>query len=342
MAPTRKETTVEERNIVVREFSKGRSYQDISLIVGRPVTTVKSIIKRYGEQGFVTNNPRSGRPSVLSSREIRFVVKRSDQNPRESAPKLNDSLARHTGVTVSDKTIGRTLNKNGLHGRTARNKPFISKANKKNRLEYAKANVDRDQDYWNNVLFTDESKFNIHASDGKVRVWRRIGEALKEKNLKGTVKHGGGGVMVWGCMAAKGVGSLCFIDGKMNHIKYINILAAELLPSVTRLGIRDTYIFSQDNDPKHTAWNTKQWLLYNTRNQIKTPAQSPDLNPIEHIWAEVERQLRKRVVKTVVELKAALHDIWANIEEDTTRTLVESMKRRLQAVIEAKGGPTKY
>lgn len=342
MPPTRKETTVEERNIVVREFSKGRNYQDISQIVGRPVTTVKSIVKRYGEQGFVENNPRCGRPSLLSSREIRYVIKRAEQKPRESAPKLNDSLARHTGVTVSDVTIRRSLNRAGLHGRTARNKPFITKTNKKKRLQFAKDNVDKDQEYWNNVLFTDESKFNIHASDGKVRVWRRVGEALKEKNLRGTVKHGGGGVLVWGCMAASGVGSLSFIDGIMDHRKYINILAAELVPSVTKLGIRDTYIFSQDNDPKHTACNTRLWLLYNTRKQIQTPPQSPDINPIEHIWAEVERQLRKRATRNVVELKTALQDIWANIEEDTTRNLVGSMKRRLQAVIEAKGGPTKY
>lgn len=342
MPPTRKETTIEERSIVVREFSKGRSYQDISQIVGRPVTTVKSIIKRYGEQGFVANNPRSGRPTALSPREIRFFVKRADQNPRDSAPKLNDSLLRHTGATVSDVTIRRTLNKAGLHGRTARNKPFINKTNKKKRLQFAKDNVDKGQEYWNDVLFTDESKFNIHASDVKVRVWRRVGEALKEKNLKGTVKHGGGGVMVWGCMAANGVGSLCFIDGIMNHRKYIDILTAELIPSVTKLGIRDTYIFSQDNDPKHTAWNTRQWLLYNTRRQIKTPPQSPDINPIEHLWAEVERQLRNRTIRNIVELRTAIRDIWENIEEEKTRTLVGSMKRRMQAVIDAKGGPTKY
>lgn len=306
------------------------------------MTTVKSIIKRYGEQGFVTNNTRSGRPSVLNQREERFVVTSAERNPRLSAPKIRDEIARRCGVTVSDATIKRTLYKAGLHGRTARNKPFISPVNKSKRLAFAKAYVDKPQEYWDNVLFTDESKFNVSESDGKVTVWRRVGEELLEKNLKGTVKHGGGSVLVWGCMAANGTGNLHFIDGIMDHRKYIAILTEELLPSVTRLGIAGSYVFSQDNDPKHTAINTRLWLLYNTRAQLVTPPQSPDINPIENLWAEAERQLRKRQIRNRNDLRTSLMEIWSEIEPEITRTLVGSMKRRLEAVIAANGGPTKY
>lgn len=50
------------------------------------------------------------------------------------------------------------------------------------------------------------------------------------------------------------------------------------------MGIKDNFIFMQDNDPKHTAYNTRTWILYNTPAFIKTPPQSLDLNPIEHLW----------------------------------------------------------
>lgn len=268
-----KETTVQERRIIINSFCKGKSYAEISAIVQRPITTIKTIIYRHGGSGFLRNKPRAGRPKKLTARKIRFITRETRRNPRLSAPKINGLLEGQLGSNVSDTTIRRTLYEDGYHGRVARRKPFISKVNQENRIEYAKDNVDKDQEYWNTVLFTDESKYNIFQSDGHCRVWRRVGTELDKANLKGTVKHGGGSVMVWGCMSAAGAGRLVFIEGKMDHKQYIKILQENLLPSVTKLGIQDNYIFSQDNDPKHTAINTRLWLLYNARKQIKTPAQ---------------------------------------------------------------------
>lgn len=169
-----------------------------------------------------------------------------------------------------------------------------------------------------------------------------MGTELDKANLKGTVKHGGGSVMVWGCMSAAGAGRLVFIEDKMDHKQYIKILQENLLPSVTKLGIQDNNIFSQDNDPKHTAINTRLWLLYNARKQIKTPAQSPDLNPIEHLWEHLERQIRTRNITNRDTLKTALLEEWEKIPPTITQNLVNSMRRRMEAVILAKGGPTKY
>ncbi len=71
-------------------------------------------------------------------------------------------------------------------------------------------------DYWNHVLWSDETKINIFGSDGVKRVWRQPGEEYKDKCVLPTVKHGGGSVMVWGCMSAAGTGELQFIEGTMN------------------------------------------------------------------------------------------------------------------------------
>lgn len=192
------------------------------------------------------------------------------------------------------------------------------------------------------MLFTDESKFNIFESDGRCNVWRKAGRELDPANLKGTVKHGGGSVMVWGCMSAGGVGSFVFVEGRMDHRQYIRILEENLIPSVEKLGIKDTFIFSQDNDPKHTAENTRLYLLYKAKRQIKTPAQSPDINPIEHLWAHLETQIRKRTIRNREELKTALLEEWDQIPDAVTRNLVSSMRRRLDAILVSRGGPTKY
>ena len=98
------------------------------------------------------------------------------------------------------------------------------------------------------------------------------------------VKHGRGSFLVWGCMSAAGVGNLVFIDGNMDLHVYLNILKNNLEESAHKLRLTESFIIQQDNDPKHTAKHVKEWLIFKIANQLHTPPQSPDLNPIKHLW----------------------------------------------------------
>ncbi len=115
-------------------------------------------------------------------------------------------------------------------------------------------------DYWNHVLWSDETKINLFGSEGVKRVWRHPGEEYKDKCLgkTPTVKHGVGSVMVWGCMSAAGTGELQFIEGTMNANMYCDILKQSMIPSLWRLGRRA--VFQHDNDPKHTSKMTTALL----------------------------------------------------------------------------------
>lgn len=148
--------------------------------------------------------------------------------------------------------------------------------------------------------------------------------------------------MVWGAMGSSGVGNMVFVEGNMNKIDYLNILKNNLPATATKLGISNSYCFVHDNDPKHASFIVREWLLYNVKKVLPHPPQSPDLNPIEHLWAHMEKKLRERPIRSKNDLKSALQDIWANIPPDVTKNLVISMNRRLQAVLEAKGHHTKY
>lgn len=64
-------------------------------------------------------------------------------------------------------------------------------------------------DFWNKVLFTDESKFNIFQYDGRIGVWRVANTKLEKININNNVKHGSGEVIVGLCMTASGD---CVID----------------------------------------------------------------------------------------------------------------------------------
>lgn len=99
------------------------------------------------------------------------------------------------------------------------------------------------------MIFRDESKFNIFGSDRYGTI-----EEKKRRTRKITtyiVKHGGGSVLVWGWMSAVGVGSLKSIHGLVNHKVYIDILKCTLTSSIEKMGIKNNFIFMQNNDPKH-------------------------------------------------------------------------------------------
>jgi hypothetical protein len=72
---------------------------------------------------------------------------------------------------------------------------------------------------------------------------------MDPKNVTPTVKHGGGHAMVWGFMGYAGVGELAIVEGIMNAKGYVNLLRGNLKKSVHKLGIQDSYLFQQDNDP---------------------------------------------------------------------------------------------
>ncbi|GBN07284.1 hypothetical protein AVEN_58117-1 [Araneus ventricosus] len=100
--------------------------------------------------------------------------------------------------------------------------------------------------------------------------------------------------------------------------------------------------FYQDNDPKHTALNVCLWCVYNSPQNSKTPPKSPDLNPIEHICREMEVRVRKHDIKTKSELKTVMIAEWLNIDAEITKKVMKYIAKRLKAVVDAKGYPTKY
>ena len=108
------------------------------------------------------------------------------------------------------------------------------------------------------------------------------------------------------------------------------------------MGLTKSFIFQQDNDPKHTAKRVKEWPTFKIAKQLHTPPQSPDLNPIEHLWNELGRRIRNHDVRNRQQLQSVIMKEWGSITPEITQKLVDTMKNRLHEVIKARGGNTKY
>ena len=167
---------------------------------------------------------------------------------------------------------------------------------------------------------------------------------LEPRTVKETVKHGGGSIMIWDCMTSKGPGLFRKIDGILIKETYKNILENELIETLEKYQIdKNQVIFQHDNDPKHTSKIVKEWISNNLQ-VLRWPAQSPDLNPIEHLWALLKIRLNKYDTPPsgMIELWSRVKEIWESFTENECKKLCHTMPDRIKAVMRSKGRWTNY
>ena len=109
------------------------------------------------------------------------------------------------------------------------------------------------------IRWSDETKIELFGLNSKRHDWRKPGTAHHLPNTIPTVKHGGGSIRLWGCFSVAGTGELVRVKGKLNGTKNIDIYE-NLVQSAQDLRLGRRFTFQQNNDPKHTAKTTQEWL----------------------------------------------------------------------------------
>lgn len=150
--------------------------------------------------------------------------------------------------------------------------------------------------------------------------------------------------MFWGGISLEGRTELVALrEGNVNAIRYIShILEPHVVPYAENFGA--DFILMQDNARPHTARVTQNCLRRENIETMNWPANSPDLNPIEHVWDMMGRHFRvlPNPPNDLDGLTVAISEIWNDIEQGDIRRLILSMRRRCEAVIRARGGNTRY
>lgn len=339
----RKELSEGERNQIIGAWKCDVPVSVIKEKLNFASTTIKDVIKYYKNTSKVKPPPRSGRKPILTERDKRHLIHVVKEDRKVPLNVLNEKFTQATSTKVSTHTLRRCLHEKGFFSRIGKRKPFVNEKNRKKRLEWTKEKVDWDPE-WDYIIWSDESRFEVFGGDGRHNVWRLPKEKYDVNCLVPTFKSGRKGVMVWGCFSSAGLGPLVRINGRQTSKDYIETLDDHLIPYLEALDNQDDYLFQDDNAPIHRAKRTMDWILENNVSHISWPPQSPDLNPIENIWDELERRVRKRVPLPTneTELFNFLQDEWSKLDSSVYNNLIESMPRRIKAVIKSKGNPTLY
>ncbi len=143
--------------------------------------------------------------------------------------------------------------------------------------------------------------------------------------------------MVWDAMSSAGVGPLCFLRSNVNPAEYQEVLEHFMLPAADQLYGDADFILQQDLAPAHTAKAASTWFKDHGIPVLNWPANSPDLNPIKNLWGIVKRKMRYARPNNAEELKVTIRATWALITPEQCHRLIDSMPRRIAAVIQAIG-----
>jgi DDE superfamily endonuclease/Transposase len=327
-----------KRTAITRLLNKGIGIEKVCEVM----EVSRSSVFRFKKPAAPKCKSKPGTKRKTTAEIDAFIVETSEKNrkllPREIKGMVEDKF----GVTLGLTQLKRRLIDAGLHGRVCARKPLLRPINKAKRLLWAFQHRNWTVEQWKKVLWSDEKKFELYNTKRRQYCRKRNNEPYRDDTIQGTVKGGGGSLMVWGCVGNNVTGSLVKIEGIMTQQVYKDILQNAALPSGGKIYSSENWIFQEDNDPKHSSKLCRSFLEKEANTNgfevLKWPPQSPDLSPIELLWDEADRQVQKKHPTNVTQLEAIVREVWDGMKEEAVEKIVSRMPILCQAVIKAGGG----
>ena len=318
--PLRRHLDAQDLARAVGMLQGHQNQRQVALQFGVSQSVISRAWTRYQQTGRVNRRHAGGRQRATTAAQDRYLMTSAARNRFANATRLQRNLREATGTTISTQTVRNHLHDAGFRAcRPAVRVPLIGR-HRQERRQWCQDHVVWTQADWASVLFTDESRFCLDFHDGRNQVWRRRNERYCDATVVEHDRYGGGSVMVWAGISVSGRTDLYVIqNGSLTGVRYRD----EILHAIVR-----PYAGATGPDFILMDW----------------PALPPDLNPIEHAWDLLQAAVSARPVQPVSlqELGTALMEEWAAIPQRRLTSLIESMRRRCQAVIHARGGHTRY
>lgn len=331
---------VQNATVLLRE---GKSIRRVAEAVGISVFSVQKIREEDKK-----NIPafKVGRPSKVSNRGKVLLARKFSTGCLRSLRQGQRQIQEAEEMHVGKSTVRRWLEHEGLRAYVCPRKPKLTKKIRAERYKFAKDHLSWTEEDWRRVMFSDETIIRRIESLGRRFYYKRPeNKDLQRHQVKESLRGGGGKLLIWGCMTYYGVGDACWITGTMSSDDYLSILKDYVAATRDWYTMdRSAFIFQHDNASIHTAGIVKAFFAKSNTTVLKWPVNSPDLNPIEHLWAYIKYQLDQlpEAPTSVDELWERFQDIWASIPHDLLHELYDSMPTRIRTLYNNKGGHTKY
>ncbi|CAK5277234.1 unnamed protein product [Mycena citricolor] len=316
-----------------------------------PFHTARKIWKKYRETGSVSDRPKSGRPKKVTPEMESEMVETARENRRLPFCDIGNMTDPPVGAT----TVANVLDGVGMHRRVARHVPYLTEKHKEDWMAWARRNKGMRMRGWERILWSDECYIHLTESSGRIWVTRTVEEVYDQDCLVPELKDSSVRVMVWGCIAHGWKGPLVVLKypggpgGGMTAKRYQQqVLDKYLLNTMKTLreerGRRIRIYFQQDGASCHTAKSTCDWLKRHKVHLFPHPACSPDVSPIEPVWHELKKRVRCRQPRptSFETLKAAIMEEWDAMPIDDINKHTGRMIDRVQAVLDAEGGHTRF
>lgn len=285
-------------------------------------------------------NPKTrkpaGRKKIVSNTMARSLLRHASTG-NYSARQLRDLLDLPVSVRRVQQLL---LNSANLKYKKMKSAPLMTEKHKDDRYKWACEHVSWTIQEWRQVVFSDEKRFCLDGPDGFAFYWQDL---RQEPRIFSKRQQGGQAIMVWAAMTYNGLSNMCLTSDNMDSIMYCNILGTEML-RFAHESASDTFLFQQDGASVHRSNYTLDWLDSNDVYLLPWPAKSPDLNPIENLWAVLARKVyrNQRQFRNVDDLKNAVIEEWNGITSSLTKNLISSMPKRCLETIKRQGKKTHY
>ena len=240
----------------------------------------------------------------------------------------------------------RTLRHLGVCPRRPWRVPLLNRGHRAKRREFAATHQQWGPSEWARVCFSDEKLFKTRQSGGRLRVWADVGVPDYLRPVEYTVQSPQR-VMVWAMASSCGLVSIKLLDGTINGLRYKrDILQSEVVPKLRewrRQHGGSPLVYMDDNAPIHRARVCRDFLRTKRVPRLPWPAMSPDLNPIENLWAQLSARVRRRQPQSKADLEAAITEEWAQVATPAkVAAVIDSMPRRVATLRQLRGGATGY
>jgi len=334
---------MEKNDIIRRLREKEIKWDIIAYCLQLTVPAAKMRLKRINDIAEMGEKPVI-KKSKFKTQVVLKLKELARLNNKLSTRDLVGELSKiFPGENIPSKTtVNKILQDSGFEMIKLLKKTLIFPRNQLKRLEFCEEYLNYGPAFWDTVIWSDETtvRQRPQGKDLFVRVHSSNLSTFAEVNPQ--IHSGGFSVMFWGCFSKLGLGPLVALEGTMNSQNYVELLRDYVVPELNAAGRH--MVFMQDNAPCHKARNVMDYFAENNIETLNWPPQSPDMNPIENLWAiiKAKRQKKYGVPNTKQDLIDQIFDIWSNIDPKIVENLANSANFRISEVLKLKGKVSKY